>query len=43
MNREGVMGSLLVCDGDSSVLVRWRKVTPSIITAYLRVLVQSNK
>jgi hypothetical protein len=32
MKREGVVGSLLVCDDDSSVLVRWRKVTPSSIT-----------
>jgi hypothetical protein len=43
MKREGVVGSLLVCDDDSSILVCWRKVLPSNIAAYLRVLVQSTK
>jgi hypothetical protein len=33
MKREGVVGSFLVCDRNSSILVRWRKITPSRITA----------
>ncbi len=28
MKRERVVGSFLVCDKNSSVLVRWRKITP---------------
>jgi hypothetical protein len=32
--KEGGGGSLLVCNYNSSVLVRWRKVVPSSITAY---------
>ncbi len=43
MKREGVVGSYLVGEDDSSVLVRWRNVTPSSITAYLIVLVHSTK
>jgi hypothetical protein len=43
MKREWVVGSKLVCEDNSSVLVRWRNGMPSSITAYLSVLVQSTK
>jgi hypothetical protein len=33
IKRAGGVGSYLVCDKNSSVLVRWRKITPSRITA----------
>jgi hypothetical protein len=33
MKKEGVVGSFLVCGENSSVLVRWRKITPGSITA----------
>jgi hypothetical protein len=34
---KGVVGSLLVCNDNASVLVRWRTITQSCITAILRV------
>jgi hypothetical protein len=41
--RERVVGSLLVCYKDSSVLVCWKQVTPSSITKNLTVFVQFTK
>ena len=39
MKRDGVVGSQLVGEDDSSILVCWRNVQPSNLTAYLSVLV----
>jgi hypothetical protein len=43
LEREGVVGREFVGEDDSIVLVRWRNVRPSCITAYLSVLVHSTK
>ena len=40
MKRDGVVGSLLVGEDDSSVLVRWRNVKPCSLTVYWSILVR---
>jgi hypothetical protein len=39
MKRDGVVGSQLVGEDDSSILVCWRNVQPSSLTAYSSILV----